>query len=29
MRIVAIQEGLQQRSGAIVDETDYQGKGIL
>ena len=29
MRLVAIQEGLQQRSGAIVDETGYLGKGIL
>ena len=29
MRLVTIQEGLQQRSGAIVDEADYQGKGIL
>lgn len=28
MRLVAIQEGLQQRSGAIIDEIEYQGKGI-
>ena len=29
MRLVSIQESLQQRSGAIINETDYRGKGIL
>ena len=29
MRLVTIQEGLQQRSGAIIDKTGYKGKGML
>lgn len=28
MRLVAIQEGMPRRSGAIVVETDYRGKGL-
>lgn len=29
MRLVAIQEGLQQRSGAIIDETEYKAIGMI
>lgn len=29
MRMVTIQEGLQQRSGAIIDKTGFVGKGVL
>lgn len=29
MRLVSIQERLQRRSGAIIDDTEYEGKGIL
>lgn len=29
MRLVSIQEALQQASGAVIDETDYQTKGVL
>ncbi len=29
MRLVAIQEALQQARGAVIDETDYQARGIL
>ena len=29
MRLVTIQEGLQQRSGAIIDKTSFEGKGML
>jgi hypothetical protein len=29
MRLVTIQEGLQQRSGAIIDETEYKAMGMI